>query len=61
MRHAFLEGVEQVLLNPGTLARGIVREPALRRLVDEAKRGAHGHDHLLQVLTIVELWQQDNL
>jgi asparagine synthase (glutamine-hydrolysing) len=61
MRHAFLEGVEQVLLSPDTLARGVVRQPALRTLIDEARRGAVAHDHVLQVLTIVELWQRENL
>ena len=61
MRHTFLEGVEQVLLSPDALGRGVVREPALRVLVDEARRGAGSHDHLLQVLTIVELWQRENL
>jgi asparagine synthase (glutamine-hydrolysing) len=61
MRHAFLEGVAAVLLSADALARGIVREPVLRRLIDEARRGALVHDHVLQGLAIVELWQRENL
>jgi hypothetical protein len=61
MRRAFLDAVAEVLLSADTLARGIVREPVLRRMIDEAKRGALAHDHLLQGLTIVELWQRENL
>jgi hypothetical protein len=38
-----------------------VRESALRRLIDEARRGTHEHDHVLQVLTVVELWQRQYL
>ncbi len=61
MRKAFLDVVDTVLLVPAALERGIVREQALRRLVDEARQGTSDHDHVLQVLMIVELWQRENL
>ena len=61
MRRAFLDGAEHVLLSADTLDRRIFGEAALRRLIDEARRGEMAHDHVLQVLTVVELWQRENL
>jgi hypothetical protein len=61
MRRAFLDSVEQVLLGADTLGRRMIREPALRSIVEQARRGDVAHDHILQVLTIVELWQRENL
>jgi asparagine synthase (glutamine-hydrolysing) len=60
MRQAFLESVEQVLLGPER-ASGYLDPASLTRLIDEAKQGVRDHDHVLQVLTTVELWQQENL
>jgi len=61
MQKAFVDVVDRVLLSPASLDRGIIREEALRRLVHEAREGAHEHDHVLQVLLIAELWQRENL
>ena len=61
MRQAFLQSVERVLTTPDALGRGYLAEPGLRRLLSEAAKGNHAHDHVLQVLTGVELWQQENL
>jgi asparagine synthase (glutamine-hydrolysing) len=60
MKDRLLNSVEQVLLHPVSLARGIFREPRLRRLIDETKRGVADHAYLLQILLILELWQQGN-
>jgi hypothetical protein len=61
MRQAFLDSVERVLLGPESLSREHVQPERLKALVNEAKQGANEHDHVLQVLTSVELWQQENL
>jgi hypothetical protein len=59
MRSTFLQMAQQVLLEPRTLARGIVREQPLRTLLDAAKAGDTTPDHVLQVLVLVELWQRE--
>jgi hypothetical protein len=61
MRRAFLQVVEQVLLNPIALDRGVLNATALRQLVDRARGGDASPDHVLQVLLLVELWQRENL
>jgi asparagine synthase (glutamine-hydrolysing) len=61
MKKMLLDTVEGVLLHPKTLERGIYREVALRRLIKETKQGVADHAYLLQILLILELWQQENL
>jgi asparagine synthase (glutamine-hydrolysing) len=61
MKRQLLESVEAVLLDPSTLARGILREAALVRLLGETKTGAADHGYLFQVLLILELWQRECL
>jgi len=58
MQERLVTGVEQALLAPESLARGIYRETYLRRLLEETKQGRADHSYLLQVLLILELWQQ---
>ena len=60
MRQKIVTSVEKVLLQPRCLARGIYRAAGLRRLIDETKRGVVDHAYLLQILLILELWQQEN-
>jgi len=60
MKQRLVESVEQVLLHPASLARGIFREAGLRRLIAETKGGVRDHAYLLQILLIIELWQQEN-
>jgi asparagine synthase (glutamine-hydrolysing) len=60
MRRAFLDIVDKVVLNEATLARGVFRESAVRRLATEARSGVQAHDDLLQALVIVELWQRQS-
>jgi asparagine synthase (glutamine-hydrolysing) len=60
MKQKLLESVEQVLLHPRSLARGMLKEAGLRRLIGETKQGVADHAYLLQVLLILELWQQEN-
>jgi asparagine synthase (glutamine-hydrolysing) len=61
MRRAFLDIVDQVVLDAGTLARGVYRESAVRRMAAEARSGVQTYDDLLQTLVIVELWQRQSL
>jgi asparagine synthase (glutamine-hydrolysing) len=60
MRKAFLDIVDKVVLDRETLARGVYRESAVRRMATEARNGVQGHDDLLQALVIVELWQRQS-
>jgi asparagine synthase (glutamine-hydrolysing) len=61
MRQMLITSVEQVLLHPESLARGIYREAKLRRMLEEAKQGHADHGYLFQILLILELWQRENL
>jgi asparagine synthase (glutamine-hydrolysing) len=61
MRQALLRLVDQILLDPRTLARGVFRESAVRERVAQARQGGTDHDDLLQALVIVELWQRQFL
>jgi asparagine synthase (glutamine-hydrolysing) len=61
MRQILIESVEKVLLDPGSLSRGMYRTATLRRMSEETKRGRADHSYLLQVLLNLELWQRENL
>jgi asparagine synthase (glutamine-hydrolysing) len=61
MKKMLLDTVEGVLLHPKALERGIHRETTLRRLIVETRQGVADHAYLLQILLILELWQQENL
>ena len=61
MKQMLVESVEKVLLAPDSLSRGIYRETTLRRLLAATKSGIADHGYLLQILLILELWQQENL
>jgi len=61
MSKTLIESVEAVLLDTESLARGIYREAALRRLIEETKRGTADHGYLFQIMLILELWQRENL
>jgi hypothetical protein len=61
MKQMLVESVEKVLLSPDSLSRGVYREATLRRLLEETGRGIADHGYLLQILLILELWQQENL
>jgi hypothetical protein len=56
-----IEGVDEMLLSGDALGRGIYREAAIRRLVDETRRGRGHHSYLLQTMLVLELWQQQTL
>jgi asparagine synthase (glutamine-hydrolysing) len=59
MKQKMLESVEQVLVHPRSLTRGMLKEAGLRRLIGETKQGVADHAYLLQILLILELWQQE--
>jgi asparagine synthase (glutamine-hydrolysing) len=58
MQQRLIKAVEETLLSPHSLSRGIYRESGLRRLVADTTHGHADHSYLLQVLLILELWQQ---
>ena len=63
MRRSLLDLVNDVLLDPQTLDRGVFRESALRGVIARARQldaheGATEHDDLLQALVTIELWQR---
>lgn len=63
MRRSLLDLVNDVLLDPQTLDRGVFRESALRGVIERARQldaheGATEHDDLLQALVTIELWQR---
>jgi asparagine synthase (glutamine-hydrolysing) len=59
MKGLLIETVERLLLEPAAVKRGIFRPPAVRRLIDDTRSGANDHGYLLQVMLILELWQQE--
>jgi hypothetical protein len=61
MERMLIEAVESELLAERSLDRGMLRRDRVCALVDGARRGARGYAYLLQVLLIVELWQQQNV
>jgi asparagine synthase (glutamine-hydrolysing) len=61
MHSMFLPAAERLLLDPETRARGVFREPTLRRLIEDTRSGVANHAYLLQALLILELWQRDHL
>ena len=58
MHQQLLSSVEAILLDPVARSRGMLREAALRRIIDEERSGSGRHAYLLQVLLILELWQR---
>jgi asparagine synthase (glutamine-hydrolysing) len=60
MKERLLRSVEKVLFDQRCLGRGMYREAGLRQLIDETKRGVADHAYFLQILLILELWQQEN-
>lgn len=50
--------IEDVLLTPASLNRGLFQPAQVRRLVDEHVRGAWDHSYRLWSLLVLELWQR---
>jgi hypothetical protein len=59
MRQILLTSVEMTLLTDEAIGRRIFKPAVVRRLIDETRAGSVNHAHLLQVLLILELWQQE--
>src|SRR5437867_701010 len=57
-RRAFWPVVEEFVLGPRTLARGLFRPSALRQLAEEHRTGAWRHDDRLWLLVNLEIWQR---
>jgi asparagine synthase (glutamine-hydrolysing) len=60
MGRMLLASVENTLLGPQALGRGMFRKSAIERLIEDTKKGVQDHGYLLQALLIFELWQQQN-
>jgi asparagine synthase (glutamine-hydrolysing) len=61
MQHMLVQSVETELLSARSLDRGILSREGVHKWLDGARRGHTGYAYLLQVLLILELWQQENL
>jgi asparagine synthase (glutamine-hydrolysing) len=58
MEQMLIDAVEPELMSARSLDRGVLDAAGVRTLIDGAKAGRHGYASLLQVLLILELWQQ---
>jgi asparagine synthase (glutamine-hydrolysing) len=58
LRGAFWPVVEDLVLGPRAIARGLFDPAALRRLADGHRRGQADHGHRLWLLLNLELWQR---
>ncbi len=61
MRQSFVDILDEVLLTPESLDRGLCQPDRLRQMVAAAKSGDKSPDHVLQVMVVAELWQLENL
>lgn len=57
-RHELRPLLQEVLLDPASLARGLIRPEAVRQLVDEHVTSQWDHSYRLWSLLVLELWQQ---
>ena len=58
LRGPFWPLVQELVLGPRTLSRGLFEPKALRRLADEHRTGAAEHGDRLWLLMNLEVWQQ---
>jgi asparagine synthase (glutamine-hydrolysing) len=58
LRGPFWPLVEEFVLGPRALARGLFDPPALHRLADEHHRGTRAHGDRLWLLVNLEIWQR---
>jgi asparagine synthase (glutamine-hydrolysing) len=61
LRHELRELVEDALLSPRALGRGLVRPQAVRGLVEEHRTGRANHRDALWLLLMLELWHRAHL
>jgi asparagine synthase (glutamine-hydrolysing) len=59
LREDLREYMEGIVLSPESLGRGIFREEAVRRLVEEHVRSQTDHSSRLWALLVLELWQRE--
>jgi len=58
LRGPYSSIVQEFVLGPRTLQRGLFQPPALRRLVEEHRSGIRNHAHRLWLLVNLEVWQR---
>ncbi len=51
--------MEEVMLDPRTLGRGMYREATLRKMMADTRVGRADYAYLFQILLILELWQSE--
>ena len=58
LRGPFWPVVQEFVLGPRALARGLFKPDALRRLTEEHRTGARNHGERLWLLVNLEIWQR---
>ena len=59
MQETLINSVEEVMLDPQTLGRGLYQEATLRNMIAETRAGRADYAYLFQILLILELWQEE--
>ncbi len=59
MRDTLINSVEEIMLDPQTLKRGLYQEDTLRNMIAETRSGHADYSYLFQILLILELWQRE--
>lgn len=57
MQETLINSVEEVMLDPQTLGRGMYQEATLRKMMADTRAGRADYAYLFQILLILELWQ----
>ncbi|MCH7616137.1 MAG: hypothetical protein IH978_10455 [Nitrospinae bacterium] len=57
MQETLINSVEEVMLDPRTLGRGMYQEATLRKMMADTRAGRADYAYLFQILLILELWQ----
>jgi len=59
MRDTLINSVEEIMLDPQTVKRGLYQEDTLRNMIAETRSGQADYSYLFQILLILELWQRE--
>ncbi len=59
MQETLIHSVEDVMLDPRTLGRGMYQEQTIRKMIADTRAGRADYAYLFQILLILELWQEE--
>ncbi len=59
MRDTLIHSVEEIMLDPKTLGRGMYHEGMIRKMIADTRSGQADYAYLFQILLILELWQRE--